>query len=371
MHSLLLTLVLAAPPPDAGALKPSMHAALTAVVGLSPLLASPTAFRDPANAARIRSGIDVLSPLEHLFTKAPGAGASDAAVASLFARQISRARTEFDGNDSEAARLRLRAVTTLCFGCHVRTPTDRDVAAAAPLVESLQLPPLERAAFFATTRQFDRALAEWTQAFTVPPKNDVEAFEQTQALRFALFVTVQGKDDPKATLALLEKNKGRPELPGFATRQMARWLSETKAWQVERFEAARKTPAELVAKAKTLVASTGISATPTPDDARLVSHLRAAGYLQEALRQQPTGAFRAEALYLLGVVSAATTDPSLWRLEWIFLEACIRENPKTPLARQCAERLTERTSVAYTSRGGLDLPGDVAVQLGELNALAR
>ncbi|MCU0699239.1 MAG: hypothetical protein MUC96_22255 [Myxococcaceae bacterium] len=369
MAPLLLSLVLAALPPDAGALQPSMRGALTAIVGLTPLIASPSAFRDPANAPRIRAALDVLSQLEHFFSKPQGA--TDSAIATLFARQVSRGRTEFDAKDTEAARFRLRAVTSMCFGCHVRTPTDHDVAAAAPLVESLALPPLERAAFFATTRQFDRALSEWNQALAQAPKNDVEAFEQAEALRAALVVTIQGKDDPKATIALLEKHKDRAELPGFMTRQMARWLSEAKGWQTEKFDASRKAPSELVARATALLANSGIAKSPTPDENRLVSHLRAAGYLQEALRREPQGPFRGEALLLLGTVAAATTDPSLWRLEWIFLEACIREYPKSALARQCADRLSERTWQAYTSRAGLDVPGDVGVALGELNALAR
>ncbi|MDX2012791.1 MAG: hypothetical protein SFW67_21510 [Myxococcaceae bacterium] len=369
LPALVFSLVLTAPPPDAGALKPSMQAALTAVVGLTPLLSSPPAFRDPANAPRIRAALDVLSPLEHFFSKPQGA--TDSAIATLFAREVSRARTEFDAKDTEAARFRLRAVTSMCFGCHVRTPTEQDVAAAAPLVEALALPPLERAAFFATTRQFDRALAEWQAALAQPPKNDVEAFEQAQAVRAALVVIIQGQDDAKATIALLARNSARPELPGFMTRQMARWLTEAKGWQAERFDASRKAPAELVARARALLANSGITKSPTPDENRLVSHLRAAGYLQEALRREPQGSFRGEALLLLGTVAAATTDPSLWRLEWILLEACVRENPKTPLARQCAERLSERTWLAYTSRSGLDVPGDVGVALGELNALAR
>jgi hypothetical protein len=38
-------------------------------------------------------------------------------------------------------------------------------------------------------------------ALAVASKNDVEAFEQTQAIRFALSVAVQGKDDPSAGMA--------------------------------------------------------------------------------------------------------------------------------------------------------------------------
>lgn len=359
--TLLIALLLTAPPPPQ--LKPSMQAALTSVVTLQPLLVSPTAFRDPANAEKIRASLDTLAPLDHFFTS----GVSSP-IASLFGAEIARAKTEFANRETEPARTRLRSVSSLCFACHLRQPSAKDIA---PATGAETLTPLERASFYATTRQFDRALAEWKRVFSTEPKNDVEAFEQTQALRTALSVLVQGKDDPDAVTALLEQNRTRKALPGFVTRQMERWLVEAKAWQTEKFVVAKTAPSMLVSRAKALIELTGIAKQLTADDARLISHLRASGYLLEALRREPTASFRGEVLSLLGVVSAANTDPALWRLEWLTLEACVRENPKTELAKQCAERLTERTYLAYTGRDGLELPANLLSELGALNALAK
>lgn len=361
MHALLAALILAAPPPPQ--LKPSMQAAMTSVVTLQPLLASPTAFRDPANAETIRASLDTLAPLDHFFSS----GVSSP-IASLFSNEIAKAKGELATRDTEAARARLRSVSSLCFACHLRQPTAKDIAAATG---ADTLTPLERASFYATTRQFDRALAEWKRLFATEPKNDVEAFEQTQALRTALSVAVQGKDDPDAVIALLEQNRPRKALPGFVTRQLERWLVEAKAWQAEKFVASKAAPAVLVTRAKALIEMTGAAKQLTADDARLISHLRASGYLLEALRRDPNASFRPEALYLLGVVSAANTDPALWRLEWLTLESCIRENPKTELARQCADRLTERTYFTYTGRDGLALPANLLSELGALAALAK
>ncbi|MBL8921743.1 MAG: hypothetical protein JNJ54_22985 [Myxococcaceae bacterium] len=371
MNALLVAAVLLAPPPAPAKaqLMPSMQAALTSVVTLQPLVASPVAFRDPANAARIRAALDVLTPLEHFFVK-PGPTTPATGIASLFARELQRSRRDFDEGRTEDARMRLRSITSLCNGCHQREP-EKDAKAPILQLDGLPLTPLERASVFAATRQLDRALAEWDRIFSTKPANDVDAFEQTEALRFALSVAVQGKDDPAIAIALLEKNKARAELPRFTTVQMAQWLVEAKAWQAEKFEAAKQKPAALVARAKALMANSGIDKGPTADDARLVSHLRAAGYLQEALRREPAAPFRGEALYLLGVVSSAVADPTLWRLEWITLESCVRENPKTELARKCADRLTERTFFSYTGRGGLDVPAGVLAELGVLHGVAR
>lgn len=365
MLSLLLVVALAAPDP---ALRPSMQSAQAAVLQLQPLLASPPAFRAPANATTIRASLAVLEPLQHFFTASKDPALPSTAVAGLFAKELTRAREEFDRGATETARMRLRSITALCFGCHLREPAE---AQLAPVLKQLPADRLERAALLAATRQFSAAFTEWDAALALPPKNDVEAFEQTEALRLALTVAIVGMDDPSRAVALLAKNQPRKELPGFVTRQMARWLTEARAWELERFVAAKQSPAALVAKARALMQLTKIADSPTPDQNRLVSHLRATAYLQEALRREPTATFRPEALLLLGTVSAATTDPTLWRLEWLTLESCIRENPKTELARRCADRLSERTYFGYTGSGGLELPAAMITELGTLNALAR
>lgn len=363
MLVLLLSLTLTAPDPT---LRPSMQAARGAVITLQPLLATAPAFRDPANAPQIRASLDVLKPLDHFFTKTKAA--PSAPVASLFAKEIAIARQDFELGNAEAARFRLRSVTALCFGCHLREPAADELA---PVLKNLPTNPLERAALLASTRQFTAAFAEWDQALAQPPKNDAEAFEQTEALRLALTVAIVGMDDAPRAVALLSKHQPRKDLPGFATRQMAYWLKEAKAWEIEKFEVNKQSPAVLLAKARALMQLTQIASSPTPDQNRLVSHLRATAYLQEALRRDVDRKDRAEALLLLGTVSAATTDPTLWRLEWITLESCIRENPKTELARRCADRLSERTYFTYTGRGGLDLPAAMITELGTLNALAK
>jgi hypothetical protein len=365
MLTLFLSLSLAAPDP---AIRPTMQGARVAVLQLQSLLASPPAFRDKANAPRIRAALDVLAPLQHFFANGKEKAVPSTAVGSLFAKELSKARADFDRGETEAARFRLRSITSLCLGCHLREPAESDLL---PLKETTGLTGLERAAFLASTRQFKAAFAEWDTALAVTPKNDVKAYEQTEAIRFALSVAIVGMDDPRRAVALLSKHQPRADLPGFVTRSMALWLKEARAWEIEAFDASKQPPAALLAKARALMQLTGIEQTPTPDDNRLVSHLRAAAYLQEVLRRETGGALRPEALALLGVVSAATTDPTLWRLEWMTLESCIRENPKSAIARRCADRLSQRTYFAYTGRGGLDLPAAVVAELGELNGLAK
>jgi hypothetical protein len=334
---------------------------------VTPWLSSPDAFRDPTHHGDIAQSLDTLARLRHPFLRK--AGASSASVAQLFGNQAAWARSDFLGGSTESARYRVRSLTQLCLGCHVREPT-RDFIDTSKAVEKLQLPPLEQAQYFALTRQFDRALALWRTELPRPMRLDSERFEQLEGLRLALQVAIRSRDDAKLTQQLIAPQLTRTvELPDFAMRELKAWQKDALAWEKERFVLADQTPATLLSRAKLLVEISGVERTVAPVPEHFVSMLRAASYLDELMRQDPEGPLRAEALYLLGVVHPSVSDSPLWQLEWMYFEACIRENPGTAPARRCAERLKDRTW--YTWRSGADMPAATRAALGDLMALAK
>lgn len=121
--------------------------------------------------------------------------------------------------------------------------------------------------------------------------------------------------------------------------------------------------------ARSLIESTGAEDTEAIVAERYVALLRAASYLDAVLRQAPDGPHRAEALYLLGVVHPTVADSPLWQLEWMYFEACIRENPGTPIAGTCAQRLKDRTWYIWHRRA--DMPAATWAALGELLRTAK
>ncbi len=379
MPALLLALALAAAPatgsparaPDAKTeLQGSMQSSMAVVVGLQPYLVSPAAFRDPANAGRITGAIDTLSSLEHHLLDAICREPPKCELATIYARQAAQAKRDFTRGDTEAARIRLRNIGGLCIGCHVRTPTGKQFDDAAALVDGLRVGPLERAEYYAMTRQFDRALETWQAALVTSPKDDVEAWEQAQAVRLAIAVAVRLKDDPAVTIALLEQQRRRSVLPGFVQHHFETWLASARKWQAEKISREKLSPRELVMKAQALVDASRATQTPEPASDHYVSLLRAASYLTEALNRHPSGEWRPQALYLLGVISASTNDPLLWQLEWLYFEVCIRENPHSAIARKCSDRLFERTYFTYSQRSIESMPPETAGELRVLRELA-
>jgi hypothetical protein len=364
----LLALALAGTP--SGEVRQTMRGNLAAVVALQPALASPAAFADPKNAPAITSSLATLARTRHKFPR-PAAQEPAAAVAELFAEAVSRAQTDFAAGRAESARLRTRSATGLCLSCHSRQLSPADFAAAGKAADGVGLSPLERASFLAATRQFDAALAEWGDALSAPRRTDADAFEQTQALRGALSVAVRAKDDPATTVALLEARCASPELPAWGRKVCERQLADAKAWAAEGFTAARASAGALFERGQQLVQASAAEETLFPREEERVKVLRATAYFSLALEREPKAKWRGEALYLLGLATAATLDPTLWELDGIYLEACVRENPHTPLARRCAERFAERTVFDYSGSGGTRLPPDVAERLEGLRGLAR
>jgi hypothetical protein len=354
---------------SAAEVKATMRGNFAALVALQPLLISPTAFADPANAAVLEQSLNLLGRVQHRPPRAEEPMPN--AIAGLFGEALDRARAELAAGHREQARLRLRGLTGLCMGCHARKPVAADLNDLGRAGEALRLPPLERAEFFAATRQFDAALMLWADVLRDPPKAAADAFIQAQVARRALLVSVRVKDDPVATLELLKMVKQRPELPRLMRTSLEAWLKDAEAWKGEGFVSAKKTPEQLMARAQKLIAATGAERSLLMGDERLVPLLRASGYLDEALARAPNAASRGEALYLLGVATAALFDADLWDLDQLFLEACVRENPHTPLAVKCVDRFADRMLLLYSGSGGTRVPPDQIERLVQLRALAR
>lgn len=358
----LMVVVLVAP--DAGAQASRMNEAFDAITTLAPLSPSPAAFRDAGNAAAIGGAFEVLARLEHPYLR--GEGASSTGVATLFAVQAQRAKVDFAKGNTESARRRTQVMAQLCIGCHVREPRV-DLGRAGKVAESLA--PLQRAQYLASTRQVDRALEVWRVELAKPVKLEAELFEQLEALHLALRVAVRTKDDPKLVLQLLAPQLARKDVPAFARRELEGLQRDALAWEKEGFVAAAQKPAVLLEKVKVLLERAGAPKNVAPVPEQALKVLRAASYLDEAMRQQADGPLRAELLYFEGVAHGAVSDPGLWELEWVFFETCIRENPHTAWARTCAERLKERTW--FNWRVGSDMPVTTHVALGELMGLAN
>lgn len=348
--------------------KTTMRDAFGALVRLQGAAATPASLHDPARRAELSADLGRLANLPHAFPRdATAQEPATAALGSLFGRYAAETQRRFDAHELDAVGPRVRTLMSLCFTCHSRERAGADFTDAAARIDALGLTGLERATVLASTRQFDAALVEYRKVLDAP-LTDAAAY--SRALQEALTLVVRVKDDPQATAALLDEVGARTDLPLFIKRSLPAWKRDTAAWKAEKFDARAAKPKALFAKAQALVLKAN-GAALSADDRKDVLWLRASGYLNLALAKDPAFRSRGEALFLLGTCAAGLRSPLWWDVDALFYEACVRENPKTPLSRRCFARLSERVTLGFTGSAGTFIPDDELARLAELEALTR
>jgi tetratricopeptide (TPR) repeat protein len=373
MRSAVLALAFLASAPDAGvSTRAAMRDAFVALTELLPLTSSRAALEDPKNAKTIAGALDTLASLRHAFPENPKAQEpATAALSTLFARYASDTRRRFDSGEYDSVGLRARTLASLCFTCHSRERSPADFADAQRRLDALALAPLERAQVLAATRQFDAALTAYRAILDAQPENERALLEYARALQDTMAILVRVKDDARGTAALLEGLAKRSDLPPFLRVTLGAWRADVAAWEKERFDALKATPDALYRRAQELVQKADGGRTFLADERRDVAYLRASGYLNLALGKNPKLKTRGEALYLLGVCAGALKSPLSWDVDLLYFEACVRENPKSKLARRCFQQLSDRVYLGYTGSSGTHIPEDELKRVTELQALAE
>jgi len=375
MTPLLLVCALTAAAPDAGVPTPTqavMRNALNALFGLEPVVAHPERLRDPLQADDITRRLDTLAALTHAFpAEAKSQEPATAALSGLFSQYALETRRRFAFGDRETVPSRVRTLMSLCFTCHSRERAPADYQDMERHLEALELSPFDKAQYLAATRQFDKALEAYGAVIARPAKDERALLLQARAIKDVLTLLVRVKDDAKATDVFLEGLSRRDDLAPFLKRPVAAWRKDVVAWRKEGFDAQRASAKELFNKGKALVQKASAVRSYLPDETAEVAYLRASAYLNLAMNKSPTSPQRGEALFLLGVCAGALKSPLLWDVDLLFFEACIRENPKTPLARQCFGRLSDELYFGYTGSSGTHLPEDELERLSTLRALAE
>ncbi len=375
MTPLLFVSVLTVATPDAGVSTPTqaaMRSALDALFGLEPLVATPERLRDPLQAEDITRRLDALAGLKHAFpADAKAQEPATAALSGLFSQYALETRRRFTFGDRETVPSRVRTLMSLCFTCHSRERAPADYQDMEKHLEAMKLSPFDKAQYLAATRQFDKAIDAYGAIIAQPAKDERSLLVQARAIKDLLTLLVRVKDDPKAADAFLEGLAKRDDVAPFLKRPVAAWRKDVLAWKKEGFDAQRASAKDLFAKAKALVRQASGPRSYLPDETYVVAYLRASAYLNLALHKNPALPQRGEALFLLGLCTGALKSPLLWDVDLLFFEACIRENPKTALARQCFTQLSDRLYFGYTGSSGTHLPEDELERLSTLRALAE
>ena len=349
-----------------------MRSNFESLINLQPYIARRETFADAANTETIRGYINGFSDLKHAFpqkfvTQEPGF----AAIGALFSEYVADIKHDFEGGSREYVRHKLRTMTGFCMSCHTRVSTDKNFQDMGLKVNDAQLTPFQKAEFLAATRQFDKAIAAYTELFATVPPSEPGLIDFTHGVKQVLSITVRVKKDPKKTVDFLTMLAQREDLPDFFRVELAAWRSDAAAWAAERPEHSALDANTLILKARKMVERAAKLQLFAADHSGDISYLRATNYIHEALQGKPSAANRGEALYLLGVSYEALQDPLLWALDELYFEQCVREYPHTNVSKKCYARYSMKIYFGYSGSGGTFVPDQEQKKLHGLRKLAE
>lgn len=336
-------------------------------------ISSDARFEDPKNRGKIVSNAKLLSELAHdLKTKkvaSPDKDPSISLFSNLFADETGRAYRALKSGNATYGRALLKSIPGYCIACHTRNQS-------GPAFTSLPLEPqsdglthLERGEFFASTRQYDRALKELDLVIANSTAAKMRPIEWSQAVKYSLAIAVRVKQDPALARQIAERVTSSKNTPFFMKVDTKRWLASIDKWDKE----PRHTPTNeegLYAEAVRLLGEARTAQEYPADHAGDIQYLRASAAVHNLLQLGPQTRHAGEAYLMAGLCYETLSSFRIGDVHEIYYEACVRTSPHTMISTACFRRYQEAIFFGYTGSRGTDVPEDVRLKLRELEELA-
>jgi len=330
-------------------------------------------FNAPKNRKRIEDDAKKLSELAHEIDsgklKSPDPDPSVSMISSLFSKEADHAYRELKRGRREYARGVLKTIGGYCIACHTRSDSGPQFSSLPVKAPFSAFTTMEKAQFFAASRQYDLALTEFERIVADPQASRERQIEWERAVRYSLAIAVRVKKDPEKALSILERVLGSPGVPEFFREDALEWQKSVKEWKGE-LTRSPKTEEGLFAEAARLLGQARSAQKYPADRSADINYLRTTAVVHDLMSQFPKSKHIPQAFLIAGACYETLRDLEIWSLHDLYFESCIRKAPHTDVAQACYKRYEESTFAEYSGSGGMFLPSDERERLAQLRALA-
>ena len=325
-------------------------------------------YYDPKNATRIGEEIKSISKFSHELKSTGKNPKSIDPTLQMFSgfleSETNEAALTFKAGYLPYARDILRSIPGNCLACHTRNTLGPDFT-SLPLEPSGPLEPIEKANFYAATRQFDRAIESFQGILKGKSPVSLDGNGIESSVRDGLLIAVRYKRDPVLAISLVQSTIENPTVPHFLKEDAESWKKSLNDWKNE---GNRKATSEegLHAEALRLIAKAHSKQSYPMDHSQDIEYLRASTVLYDLVQLAPNGRFVPEAFLLLGMCHELLNTRRMESLHNIYYEACIEKAPHTETARTCYKRYEQNMYIGFTGSSGIHLPDDIQTKLSDL-----
>ena len=342
---------------------------------LLPIVASQKKFDAAANSTQVDSDVQTLRTLSHGLkaTEISNLDPSMQMMSGLLEEDLERVQESIKLGDRTTARQILKDTTSYCIQCHTQTNNGPSFSLMDLNVKTSDFSNLERAEFFAATRQFDSAIAAYRVVLTKDGLEKKDAFEWERAARSALAIFVRVKGNARSTLTFLNQISKTRSLPASTDQSIVAWKKSVTEWSKEK-RPKKMSVQETINHAQDLIRRAQKHQEFPLDHTQDVVFFRASALLHDLLQKKSPSELSpelvAKTLYLAGLTAEATRDMNFWTLYEVYYEQCIRKVPHSEQATQCFDRLKESTTLGYSGSAGTIIPPEVSRRLETYATLA-
>lgn len=346
---------------------------------LLPFLYDGQAYSDPKNKARI---LTYLRDFERIADSLPASHGKPFIGDDLLIEyslknlkgDLHRAELALEAGQVDFSRTQVKSTLNHCFRCHSVTQAGSSAPWKLDEVVTFNLPPVEKADLLVATRKYDEALSFMEKLLNSGDLLKTRAFDFESLLRRYLALIIRVENAPQRALKEMERILSREETPHYIVEQGLGWKRSLKDWAQE-MKSTRKSKItsakDMFQEVEKRFQKAAAIQQYEKDHAGDVEYLRATAALHQGMKFATKPIDQARGLYLLGKAYEILDELGSWTLHESYYEACLLKEPKSPVAKQCFNRLEASIYMGYSGSSGTHLPAEERARLKRLRALLQ
>lgn len=334
---------------------------------------SPDRFSDKSNRSKIEDHLKTLSTLSHSMNDREFKGEKSDPTLSILSGYLNEetktAYTAFKNGKTEFARGIVRGIPGTCIACHSRNDSGAQFDKLGIDPSDSNLKPLERAEFYAATRQFDRAEKEFLKIIEDDQIASTDPYTWEHAIRQSITIAVRVKKDPALAKKIVETALNSKKSAYYVRADLKQWKTSIEQWTKE----LKKTPKSengFLAEGMRLITDAHKLQKYPMDHSADILYLRASNVFYDLIQKAPAGKHISQALMMQGVCNEVLSPRGFEDLHRLYYESCIRKSPHSPIAMDCYRRYEQSTILSYTGSAGTALPEEIKQKLLDLFTLS-
>jgi len=314
-----------------------------------------------------------LSSLSHTMKDKVFAGSNIDPTLSILAgylsEEVNAANAAFKAGKTEYARSLIHSIPGTCIACHSRNDSGTQFDHLALEPTSPLLKPIEKAEFYAATRQYDRAEKSFLDLIQSKEVAANDPYTWEHAIQESLTIAIRVKRDPALASKIIDTALTQKNAAAYVKEDLSQWKKSIQSWQKEPKHSLvnEKT---LLDEGKRLITAAHRQQKYPMDHSADILYLRASSAYYDLIQSAPNGKHVSEALLMEGICNEVLSLRGFEDLHRLYYQACITKTPHSIIAMDCYRRYEHSTIIGYTGSAGTSVPEDVKQQLLDLFSLS-